>query len=212
MAGINGESSFEANLLERAPGCQVWGYDFSVQSVREAFQKDMTCSGLIFAQFGPEIEDVPDLKRRSHFKPYALGGVNAHGPDDSPPYYTLATLMKQNNHEFIDILKIDIEGAEFEALDALIDAYPHASNPSSSHSEHAGGGLPFGQLQLEIHARDNAWTEFPKFLLWWEKLEKAGLRPVWTEPNLVYINLWRGNKPDLTEVSRCRQWPLRARS
>ncbi len=32
--GINGESSFEASLLERAPGCEVWGYDFSVNSVR----------------------------------------------------------------------------------------------------------------------------------------------------------------------------------
>jgi len=31
--GVNGESSFEATLLERAPGCQVYGYDFSVKSV-----------------------------------------------------------------------------------------------------------------------------------------------------------------------------------
>jgi hypothetical protein len=31
--GINGESSFEAGLLERAPGCEVWGYDFTVNSV-----------------------------------------------------------------------------------------------------------------------------------------------------------------------------------
>jgi len=31
--GINGESSFEASLLERAPGCEVWGYDFTVNSV-----------------------------------------------------------------------------------------------------------------------------------------------------------------------------------
>jgi hypothetical protein len=32
-SGINGESSFEATLLERAPGCEVWGYDFTVKSV-----------------------------------------------------------------------------------------------------------------------------------------------------------------------------------
>lgn len=31
--GINGESSFEAALLKRAPGCEVWGYDYSVTSV-----------------------------------------------------------------------------------------------------------------------------------------------------------------------------------
>lgn len=37
--GINGESSFEASLLERAPGCEVWGYDFTVNSVRIASPK-----------------------------------------------------------------------------------------------------------------------------------------------------------------------------
>jgi len=186
--GVNGESSFEASLLERAHGCQVYGYDFSVKS------------------FGPEVEDVPSLKHRSHFKPYALGGVDAHGPNDNPPTYTLATLMAQNNHTFIDILKIDIEGAEFEALEALINAYPSASSSSwlsgKGKSGRAGGGLPFGQLQLEVHVRDYLpWTYFPKFLLWWEKLEEAGLRPFSTEPNLVYINLVRGVRPDLAEYS-----------
>ena len=32
--GINGESSFEAAMMKRAPGCEVWGYDYSVDSVR----------------------------------------------------------------------------------------------------------------------------------------------------------------------------------
>jgi hypothetical protein len=114
--------------------------------------------------------------------------------------------MAQNNHSFIDILKIDIEGAEFEIVEALIDVYPFASSTSwfsdKGRSGRAGGGLPFGQLQLEIHVRDNIpWTYFPRFLLWWEKLEKAGLRPFWTEPNLVYINLVRGVRPDVVEVS-----------
>lgn len=31
--GVNGESSFEADLMKAAPGCQVYGYDFSVGSV-----------------------------------------------------------------------------------------------------------------------------------------------------------------------------------
>jgi Methyltransferase FkbM domain len=96
--------------------------------------------------------------------------------------------MSANGHSFIDILKIDIEGAEFATLEALLAAYAH--EPS----------LPFGQLQLEIHARDSEYAQFPKFLEWWEKLEAAGLRPFWTEPNLVYVNLVRGVGPTLTEV------------
>ena len=42
----------------------------------------------------------------------------------------------------------------------------------------SGKPLPFGQLQLEIHIWDRS---FEYFLTWWEKLEKAGLRPFWTE-------------------------------
>lgn len=34
-SGINGESSFEAEVMKRAPGCEVWGYDFSVTSVSQ---------------------------------------------------------------------------------------------------------------------------------------------------------------------------------
>ena len=32
--GINNDSSFESSLLRRAPTCEIWGYDFSVKSVR----------------------------------------------------------------------------------------------------------------------------------------------------------------------------------
>lgn len=32
--GINGESSFEAEVLDRTE-CQLWGYDFSVSDVRD---------------------------------------------------------------------------------------------------------------------------------------------------------------------------------
>jgi hypothetical protein len=31
--GVNGESSFEAAVLERTSGCKIWGYDYSVASV-----------------------------------------------------------------------------------------------------------------------------------------------------------------------------------
>ncbi|KAH9069706.1 hypothetical protein EDB83DRAFT_392867 [Lactarius deliciosus] len=38
--------------------------------------------------FGPEIEKMPNLMERAHFFSCAQGGRNAHGPDDSPKYYT----------------------------------------------------------------------------------------------------------------------------
>ena len=89
-------------------------------------------------------------------------------------------------HTFIDVLKVDIEGGEFDALTSFIAA-------------HAEGVLPVGQLQLEIHAREGH-GRFDYFNKWWASLEAVGLRPFWTEPNLVYVNIARGVAPDLAEV------------
>lgn len=112
-----------------------------------------------------------------------------------------------SEHEFIDILKIDIESWEFDTLTTLVKSYIEQGKP-----------LPFGQLQLEIHA----WQKtFDEFLGWWEMLEEAGLRPFWTEvsppilisllelllkivsnqPNMVYVNYNRGSTADLAEYS-----------
>ena len=96
--------------------------------------------------------------------------------------------MELNGHDFIDILKVDIEGNEFDSLSTFIDSFH-------------GEPLPFGQIQLEVHVyQEGSWGNFAKFLNWWEKLEAAGLRPFFSEPNLVYINLVRGVRPDLVEV------------
>jgi hypothetical protein len=63
--------------------------------------------------------------------------------------------------------QIDIERWEFETLTALIKPYLASGRP-----------LPFGQLQLEVHI----WNmNFKEYLIWWEMLEAAGLRPFWTE-------------------------------
>jgi len=68
-----------------------------------------------------------------------------------------------SDHTFIDILKIDIEGGEFDALTAFVNS-------------HAQGDLPIGQLQIEIHAREGH-ERFDRFARWWASLEEAGLRP-----------------------------------
>ncbi|KAJ7816856.1 hypothetical protein B0H14DRAFT_2843998 [Mycena olivaceomarginata] len=63
---------------------------------------------------------------------------------------------------FIDIWKIDIEGSEFAALKAM---------------------------QIEIHL--NFAPDCGQFDKWWTLLEDAGLRPFWTELNLLDVNVIR---------------------
>ena len=59
--------------------------------------------------------------------------------------------------------------------------------------------FPVGQLELEIHERDGH-ENFEYFARRWATLEAAGFRPFWTEPNLVYVNIVRGVRPELAEV------------
>lgn len=165
-AGISTESSFEAEVIRRTK-CEVFGFDFSV------------------TKFGPEVENFGTIRSKTHFYPYGISGNDDHNAH--PPMWTLQTLMRDHGHTFIDILKVDIEGAEFATLSSMIKYYKEHKLP-----------LPFGQLQLEIHADK---MSFADFLKWWEDLEEAGLRAFHTEPNLLYINWYRGATPSYTEYS-----------
>jgi len=91
----------------------------------------------------------------------------------------------------VDILKVDVEGAEFGALVrlpviALRNQGRIRALQESLINAYRGRPLPFGQLQIEIHVWGDM-TEFSRFLGWWEMLEEAGLRPFWTEVESLLI-------------------------
>jgi hypothetical protein len=104
----------------------------------------------------------------------------------------LTATIYSPGHSYIDILKVDTEGLEFEALATAIKPYLESGQP-----------LPFGQLLIEIHL----WSKsFAEFLSWWESLEAAGLRPFWGEvitftPIRFGINSFLSSaKPDLSKL------------
>lgn len=168
--GINGESSFEAEMLERVPSARFWGYDFSVDG------------------WGPQIPSVH--RHRTFFKKIGLGKEDRL--DSSPPFRSLASLMKENKHEYIDILKIDIEGSEYDALDSFMDAFDGIQSASGN------SVLPIGQVMIELHLGNGlelnshvagGTVGFQRFRNWWERLERMGMRPAWIEINLFAVTL-----------------------
>jgi hypothetical protein len=168
--GINGESSFEAEMLERVPSARIWGYDFSVDA------------------WGLQIAE--QHRHRTFFKKVGLGKEDKHA--DHPPFWTLPSLMKENNHTYIDILKIDIEGSEYDALDTMMDAFDNTKTASGN------SVLPIGQVMIELHLGDGvnlvnsqagSSVDFGRFRTWWERLERMGMRPVWMEINLFAVTL-----------------------
>lgn len=142
--GVNYETRFEGEMLERTD-CEIFAYDASVASM------------------GPEATGP-----RSTFKPYFIGRTD-HVDAEGRTWKTLKTLMQENGHDWIDILKVDIEGSEYQTFDAIMDDF--------------GDVLPFSQLQMELHVRGDM-ISFPDFLKWWERLESKGVYPWWTELNL----------------------------
>ncbi|TDZ49717.1 hypothetical protein CTRI78_v007899 [Colletotrichum trifolii] len=150
--GLRGDVSFEQEMLDRT-GCEMWAYDFYMDA------------------FGKQLEEAnPD---RVHFQLAGVGGETDTSLD--PPMYTIEDLMAKNEHEYIDILKMDVEFYEFESLDAL-----HKSIPLP-------GELPIGQLIIQIHFFNQIGPK--EFLQWWERLEERGLRPTWSEPSLVAVTV-----------------------
>ncbi|KLU87815.1 hypothetical protein MAPG_06808 [Magnaporthiopsis poae ATCC 64411] len=166
--GVRDESSFENELLSRT-NCSVWAYDFDV------------------VDFGQQLEDAN--RPRAHFMQAGVAGeTNA---SKSPPFYSLADLMKMNGHDYIDILKMDIEFFEYETMDGLDRDFSLA----------AGHEFPVGQFMVELHLLNGITAK--TFLEWWERLEGRGMRPTWTEPNLLGVTLGiGGNKdPNLAEYT-----------
>lgn len=154
--GIQFESTFEEELIKRTPSCQIWGYDFSVD------------------KFGPALKGF-EAQNRAHFVQAGIAGkTDIHA---APAFYSIQDLMQINGHDHIDVLKMDIEGYEFEAMRSVVE-----------HFLSKGEEVPIAQFLVEIHLMPDQ-IGVDDFIAWWELLEKAGFRPVWTEPNLLVNTL-----------------------
>ena len=145
-------------MLARIPSAQIYAFDFSVTS------------------FGPQLP--PSYSARAHFNQVGLGSKDEFAKH--PQFFTLSTLMAQNNHTYIDILKIDVEGSEYDAFDSFMDSCD------------ATGVMPIGQVMIELHLFDDMHVDFARFTKWWERLEAFGMRPTWLEINLLAVTLGEG--------------------
>lgn len=191
--GINTESSFEDALLSRTRGCEIWGYDFSVND------------------FGPQLNRSAEYVHRAHFNKAGIAGVT--DAKKNPPFFSIQDLLKKNGHDHIDVLKMDIEGFEFDTMRSIIDAFrmPGKGKPKAHNSlkeQESGeeqpprepgvldaleddglGEVPIAQLMIEIHLDPGRIANTPEFMGWWQTLEDAGFRATWTEPNLLVSTL-----------------------
>ncbi|GJP52918.1 hypothetical protein CLOM_g12079 [Closterium sp. NIES-68] len=147
--GIGADVSFDNGMVNR--GHKVFGFDPTVPPERvQAMFKDHhnrdQPSAFQFRQLGLAGTDGivtffhsknPRVQSMTAVKPEKLSGrFEAQGMP--APVLRLPTFMCGNGHGFVDVLKMDVEGVEFDVCDAWL----RMRSP-----------LPFGQILIEFHDR-----------------------------------------------------------
>ncbi|KAI3432651.1 hypothetical protein D9Q98_004196 [Chlorella vulgaris] len=119
-AGLGNETQAAALVPADAPpatrnqsSCIVYSVGSNNQFDFEEAMLKLGCSVHTFDCFSPGTP-ASLMEGRHFFHRVCLGHVNYE--KDGRVFQTLDTVLKANNHSYVDILKIDIEGYEFEVL------------------------------------------------------------------------------------------------
>lgn len=134
--GVGEELSFEIELLERY-GCDVFAFDPTPRSQVFAAKAARERSGLHFLPYGLWSSDGP----RRFYAPRDPAHVS-HSVDnlqDTDDYFvaecrSVRSVMEELGHERLDLLKLNVEGAEYEVLESALS-----------------DGLRIGILVLALH-------------------------------------------------------------
>lgn len=125
-AGVGTDTSFDIELIERF-GCIVYGFD-PTDAANEHVNRRRGKSAafaekFVFERIGlwDEDEDVKFFAPKTGARwvgSYSALNLQGTGEAESiiVPCRSLSTIMKSLGHERIDLLKIDIEGAEYGVL------------------------------------------------------------------------------------------------
>jgi len=135
--GVGEDISFDLGLIDRF-GVRVHAFDPTPRSrawiERQVLPERFTFHDIGVAAFeGTATFHAPADPAHVSFSMVSLPGT---GSVVEAPVYRLATLLDRLRHDHVDLLKMDIEGAEYEVLDDLV-----------------ASGLDVRQILVEFHHR-----------------------------------------------------------
>jgi hypothetical protein len=168
--GSKGEVSFELGVTFKLPNCEIHIFDPTLT---------------------PEQKDVVDTVPRAVFHDFGIGTKNGdisitrhlswiQKTKNSYPVKTLSTIMNELGHKWIDVLKVDIEGGEWEVFDALFSSF---------------STVPVGQMQIELHFLG----DIQPVLDFFTSTQLRKFRPFSVEPN--YYGRTAENARNMVEYS-----------
>ena len=189
--GIGRDLSFDLDLIDRH-GTQINAFDPTpacVQWIRtQELPANLSFHEYGLANFDGDLEFYPPRKTTSaHFTPVKRYESNS-GPPFKAPVRKLTTIMQELGHQEIDVLKMDIEGGEYDVIADIVNR-----------------GIPIGQLLVEFHHNYET-IPFTRTVDAVLSLEQIGFRVFAISPRTYEISLINVGQQDKSSV---RGKPLR---
>lgn len=136
--GVGNDISFDRSLIDIF-GVQIWAFDPTDEAARfiEAAQLP---EGFRFRQWAigacDGLQPLREIKPGDNmYFPGTILPIGENRTQRSVTSLSLRTIMCEFGHDRVNLLKLDIEGAEYEVLQSLVRT----------------GDLPIDQLVLEVH-------------------------------------------------------------
>lgn len=121
--GVGEDITFDLELIDRF-ACDIYAFDPTPRAIECVKRVAAGSTRFHFFPFGLWSSDT-ELKFFASRNPQLVNHsvVNLQGTDTYfvAPCRRISSVMRELGHERIDFLKIDIEGAEYEVLDSLIE-------------------------------------------------------------------------------------------
>jgi len=137
--GIGEDSSFDEAVISQI-GCHVFAFDPTPKSISWVKKKNLPARFHFFEVGLSAQSGVADFYLPINNN-HVSGSIHSHSDLNSSEKITvnvktLSDLVQQLGHERIDVLKMDIEGAEYEVIENILSEK-----------------IPINQLLIEFHAR-----------------------------------------------------------
>jgi FkbM family methyltransferase len=121
-AGVGEDIEFEAGLLKQFDA-RVFAFDPTPRAIRFVECRMKNAKKFLFSPMGIWSEDTTlrfYAPMNNQYVSHSVVRDGMSGEYFDAPCRRLATLMKEHNHDRIDLLKMNIEGAEYEVLQSMI--------------------------------------------------------------------------------------------
>lgn len=137
--GIGEDISFDEDLINRH-ACTIYGFDPTPKSIHFV-RSNQHSAKFVFSPIGIDSQNgiatlyLPKNKNHVSGSIISMSNVDVSNTMDVP-MRKFSTIAQENSHTVIDVLKMDIEGAEYKIIDDILNS-----------------GVTIKQILIEFHFR-----------------------------------------------------------